>query len=78
LHENLPIVSKDIHRSFLPKVSNTFRLFLPKSKQLYSSGFHGYIIAFMSFLPYSKVAALVTTVTSAKDGMRGNHGNPTM
>jgi hypothetical protein len=31
--------------------------------------FHGYIIAFMLFLLYSKVQALVTIDTSAKDSM---------
>jgi hypothetical protein len=33
-HENLPSGSKDIHRSFIPKANNTFRSFLPYSKQL--------------------------------------------
>jgi hypothetical protein len=30
-HENLPSGSIDIHRSFIPKASNAFRLFLPTS-----------------------------------------------
>jgi hypothetical protein len=32
-----------------------------------SSAFHNNITAFISFLPYSKLHALVTIVTSAKD-----------
>jgi hypothetical protein len=31
-HKNLPSNSKDIHRSFIPKASSAFRLFLPYSK----------------------------------------------
>jgi hypothetical protein len=31
-HENLPVGSRDIHRSFVPNASNAFRSFLPYSK----------------------------------------------
>jgi hypothetical protein len=37
-----------------------------------------YITAFMSLLTYSKVHALVSTVTSPKDCMWCNYANPTM
>jgi hypothetical protein len=41
---------------------------LPYSKQL-TFGCHGNIPAFMSFLPYSKLRAMVAIVTVAKDFM---------
>jgi hypothetical protein len=38
-------------------------------QQKTSSGFHGSITAFMLFLPYSKLHALVTIVTTDRDCM---------
>jgi hypothetical protein len=73
---NLPSGSKYIRRSFKPNASNTFRSFLPYSKQL--ARFHGNIAAFVSFLPYSILHALVAIVTSAKDCMWSNDSNPTV
>jgi hypothetical protein len=67
-HQNLPIGSKDIRRFFISKASNAFKSF----------SLHSYITAFLSFLPYSMVHALVAIVISAKNGMRYKHENATM
>jgi hypothetical protein len=48
------------------KPAMLFRSFLPYSEQI-SSGFHSNIIAFMYFLRYSKLNALVTILTLCKD-----------
>jgi hypothetical protein len=45
-------------------------------QQTTSSRCHGNIPAFLSFLPYSKLQAMVTTVTLAEDFMQCNHNNP--
>jgi hypothetical protein len=72
---HLPGGSKDIHRSFITKVSNAFRSFLSYSKQLALVSMVT-SLPLCHFLPYNKLHALVTTVTSAKDCMWCNHGNP--
>jgi hypothetical protein len=56
----MPSSSNDIHY-LIPNDSNAFRSFL--SEQTSSSGFHVYITALMSFLPYSKVPVLIAMVT---------------
>jgi hypothetical protein len=49
------------------KPANAFTLYLVYSKLI--TGFHGYIMAIMSYEAYNKVHALVPIASSAKDGM---------
>jgi hypothetical protein len=51
-------------------------LYLKAINAFRSSCSHSNITAFMSFLTHSKIHTLVTIVTSAKDCMLCNHGNP--